>query len=395
MKTNRSSEYDDTFESEDDEGDITFKPYEVDCLPNDFNISTLMTLIERGRLKIPSFQRNYIWKQDMASKFIESIIMGLPIPQIFFFEQSRNDFLIIDGQQRLVSIFLFKNKRFPKDDIGRSLIRKYLSLGKPIPPEELSGDHFENFNLKLPSTSDEENPLNGKNYDTLLVSPSFDYKASFDFNRTIRTITIKQVEPDNNSSSMFEIFSRLNSGGVTLKPQEIRMSLFYSPFYDKVLEWNKNENWRHFLGKNAPDIHMSEVEVLVRAFAMLEMNKEYKSPMRVFLNKYSEKAKKYSNEHILSLESLFIDFWSSCKDLDINSFKNEKGKFVISHFDAIFAAVCKKIKTEGLKDRKITSQSLIELKSDKKFSDASQLRTAQTGHVKTRIQKAEDIIVLQ
>jgi len=48
---------------------------------------------------------------------------------------------------------------------------------------------------------------------------------------------------------MFEIFSRLNSGGVILKPQEIRMSLFYSPFYDKLMELNLNVFWRKFLGK--------------------------------------------------------------------------------------------------------------------------------------------------
>ena len=394
MTTNKNTDFNDVFETEIDEGEIPIKPYEVDCLPNDFNVSTLMSFIDRGRLKIPSFQRNYVWKLDMASKFIESVIIGLPIPQLFLFEQVRNDFLVIDGQQRLVSIYLFKNKRFPKNDTGRAIIRKYLSNGKPIPSEDLSGEHFENFDLKLPSTSDEKNLLNGKNYDTLLALPSFDYKSSFDFNRTIRTITIKQVEPDDNFSSMFEIFSRLNSGGVTLKPQEIRMSLFYSPFYDKIIELNKNENWRRFLGKKVPDIHMNELEVLVRAFAMLEMHEEYKPPMRVFLNKFSERAKKFSSDQIDALEKLFRDFWTSCENLDINSFKNEKGKFVISHFDAIFVAVCDEIRKNELNNRKINYQSLVELKSDKVFFEASQLRTAQTGHVKKRIVMAKKYIVL-
>ena len=121
----------DDFETEIGE-DIAIRPYEVDCLPNDYNVTTLMSLISRGYMKIPSFQRNYIWKIDMASKFIESIIIGLPIPQIFLFEKDRNNFLVIDGQQRLITMYLFKKQRFPKNDIGRSIIRKYLLKFKHI-----------------------------------------------------------------------------------------------------------------------------------------------------------------------------------------------------------------------------------------------------------------------
>ena len=108
------------FEDEKREEDSGIRPYEVDCLPNDYNITTLMSLISRGYMKIPSFQRNYIWKIDMASKFIESIIIGLPIPQLFLFEKARNNFLVIDGQQRLITMYLFKKQRFPKNDIGRN-----------------------------------------------------------------------------------------------------------------------------------------------------------------------------------------------------------------------------------------------------------------------------------
>ncbi len=383
------------FENEIDEGEIMIEPYEVDSLPNDYNISVLINFIERGFLKIPSFQRNYVWKRDMASKFIESIIIGLPIPQVFLFEQARNDFLVIDGQQRLVSIYLFKKKRFPKNDAGRAIIRKYLSLGKEIPDNELSGDNFETFSLKLPYTADEGNSLNGRNYDTLPSSKSYDFKASFDFNRTIRTITIKQVAPDDNCSSMFEIFSRLNSGGVTLNPQEVRMSLFYSPFYEKVLQLNNNPTWRKFLGKKDPDIHMKEVEVLVRAFAMYEMHTEYRPPMRIFLNRFSEKAKKFDTEKIDYLTQLFLSFWACCEDLDYNSFKNERGRFVVSHFDAIFAAVCELITKDNINGRKIDPDSIVALKRDSEFSDASQQRTADPAHVQKRISKAKEYIILR
>jgi len=390
------SDMSETFENEQDEDVVTINPYEVDCLPNDYNITTLISLIERSYLKIPSFQRNYVWKKDMASKFIESIIIGLPIPQLFLFERERNNFLVIDGQQRLITIYLFKKQRFPKNNEARRIIRKYLSLGTPIPDSELSGENFEDFKLKLSYTSAEENLLHNLKYDTLSKITNFDFKGEFDFNRTIRTITIKQIEPTEDDSSMFEIFSRLNSGGVMLKPQEIRMSLYYSPFYEKVVnELNLNKTWRAFLGKAEPDLHMSEVEALIRAFAMLETHNKYKSPLKVFLNDFSKTAMNYTSVKIEELSQLYLEFWESCEDLQNSSFKNDKNKFVISLFESVFVAVCEKIKAEGLNGRKISPESVESLKKDVEFYNASQGNTASVTSVVTRLNRARSIIELR
>lgn len=394
--TEEYSDMSECFEIEQDEEETTIRPYEVDCLPNDYNITTLISLIERGYMKIPSFQRNYVWKKDMASKFIESIIIGLPIPQIFLFERERNNFLVIDGQQRLVTIYLFKKQRFPKNDKARGIIRKYLALGKQIPENELASDDFEDFKLKLTSTNEQENQLDKLQYDTLSNIKKYDFKGEFDFNRTIRTITIKQITPCEDDSSMFEIFSRLNSGGVMLRPQEIRMSIYYSTFYEKLVsEFNINGIWRKFLGKKEPDLHMSDVEVLVRAFAMLAMSFKYKSPLKNFLNEFSKKAMAFDVDEISDYANTFDDFWKSCSDLPEDAFRNEKNKFVISVFEAVFVAVCEKIKQEGLNGRKIVKDSVDALKTDKKFIEVSQGSTASTTSVTTRLQRARELIVLR
>lgn len=386
----------DEFEIEKDEEEITIKPYEVDCLPNDYNITTLISLIERGYMTIPSFQRNYVWKKEMASKFIESIIIGLPIPQLFLFEKERNNFLVIDGQQRLVTIYLFKKQRFPKNDEGRSTIRRYLSFGKQIPDSELASDNFEDFKLKLPSTAIQKNQLDKLKYETLSTIKDFDFKGEFDFNRTIRTITIKQIAPCEDDSSMFEIFSRLNSGGVMLKPQEIRMSIYYSPFYERIVsDLNLNAIWRKFLGKKDPDLHMREIEVIIRAFAMLDMSSQYKAPLRNFLNVFSKKAMDFKEEKIDLLSHLFSDFWSSCDKLSSEAFRNEKNKFVISLFEVVFVTVCEKIEREGLNDRKISPESFAELKKDDIFISASQGNTASATSVANRLSRARSIIKLE
>jgi len=93
--------------------DLQVEEYDITATPNDFNVITLYNFIESGAIRIPGFQRNFVWDIGRASKLIESLILGLPVPQIFLYEQSRNLFLVIDGQQRLMSIYYFIKQRFP------------------------------------------------------------------------------------------------------------------------------------------------------------------------------------------------------------------------------------------------------------------------------------------
>ena len=77
--------------------------FDIVSSPNDFNVTTIVDFIKSGVVKIPGFQRNFVWDIRRASKLVESILIGFPIPQTFLYEQERNRFLVIDGQQRLMS----------------------------------------------------------------------------------------------------------------------------------------------------------------------------------------------------------------------------------------------------------------------------------------------------
>jgi uncharacterized protein with ParB-like and HNH nuclease domain len=216
--------------------------YEITTSPNDFNIKTMYDFIKSGAIKIPGFQRNFVWDIKRASKLIESIIIGLPIPQIFLYQESKNKFLVIDGQQRLMSIYYFMEQRFPKDD-KRTMLRHIFEENGKIPDEILGNDeYFTKFNLQLPANlPNQPNKLNRINYSTL-----DEYKTDFDL-RTIRNIIIKQNFPEDDDSCIHEIFNRLNSGGVNLKPQEIRTSLYYSDFYSMLYRLNTLPEWRKIL----------------------------------------------------------------------------------------------------------------------------------------------------
>src|SRR5580704_14393856 len=90
--------YEDRAERE-PQDDYPIDQYDLTATPNDFNILTIFNFIQSGAVKIPGFQRNYVWDLKRASKLIESLIIGLPVPQVFLYEEARNKFLVIDGQQ--------------------------------------------------------------------------------------------------------------------------------------------------------------------------------------------------------------------------------------------------------------------------------------------------------
>lgn len=190
--------------------EYAIQEYDITASPNDFNIKTMFDFIESSALVIPGFQRNYVWDIARASKLIESILLGLPIPQIFLYEENRNKFLVIDGQQRLMSIYYFVKQRFPRKEKRVELRRIFGEYGS-IPDEVIEDDtYFRKFNLSLSElVPGQKNKFHGLNYSTL-----GELKLGFDM-RTVRNIIVKQNLPDNDHSSVFEIFNRLNSGAST------------------------------------------------------------------------------------------------------------------------------------------------------------------------------------
>jgi hypothetical protein len=157
---------------------------------------------------------------------------------------------------------------------------------------------------------------------------------------------------------------------------------------------NLNKQWRKFLGKQNPDLRMGDVEALVRSFAMLEIGNKYKSPLRIFLNEFSKEAMTFTEEKIDTLCQVYNDFWECCSDLPDNAFKNDKNKFVVSLFEAVFVSVCETLLKEGVKNKKVSLDSLTALKNDEDFYNASQGSTASLSSVSTRLKRAREIISL-
>lgn len=367
---------------DDNSEEISPTEYDITATPNDFNVSTLYNFIERGAVAIPGFQRNFVWDIKRASKLIESLILGLPVPQLFLYEQSKNKFIVIDGHQRLMSIFYFKKQKFPRME-KRSEMRAIFDDNGSIPDDILYDDEFfSDFKLQLSSNlPDQPNSYNKKSYSTLGES-----QLQFDL-RPIRNIVVRQNSPANEDSSVFEIFSRLNSGGLNLTPQEIRLSLYHSKFYDSLMSLNREKGWRSILSKENLDLHLKDVEILLRIFAILVDYDNYAPSMVKFLNQFSKKCQENTDDQNHYLISLFKSFLCACSDLPQDAFLSKKTrKFSIALIESVFYATCRDaFENKRMLNGKVKMDEINNLSSDSAFQEAATKSSTQSSNVKTRI----------
>ena len=377
-------------ESDSEDDSYRIDQFELVSSPNDFNTKTLVDFIDSGVVIIPGFQRNYVWDIRRASKLIESLIVGLPVPQIFLYEQARNKFLVIDGQQRLMSIYYFVKGRFPRKDKLAEL--RLLSNGQSSVLDDVlsDGDFFMDFHLSLPeSLPGQTNRFHHNLYSNL----DGVYRTSFDL-RTIRNIIVQQIRPEGDDA-MYEIFNRLNSGGVNLTPQEIRRCTYDSKFYEMLYQTNTRNEWRDLVGTTAPDLHMKDVEILLRGFAMLVKGTSYRPSMVKFLNSFSQEAKSFKDKDIQQFERLLQSFLTSCRDLDKDAFHSTLGRFSPMIFESVFVAACAEpYANEGKIQGRIDPASLMALKNDSDFKSATQSKTADPANVKVRLSRATELLKL-
>jgi uncharacterized protein with ParB-like and HNH nuclease domain len=373
----------------DDDDGFQIDEYDITAAPNDFNILTIYNFLESGSVRIPGFQRNYVWDLGRASKLIESLILGLPVPQIFLYETGRNQFLVIDGQQRLMSIYYFINQRFPNKEKRADLRIIFEEKGR-IPETILHDEaYFDDFRLKLP----ESLPAHPNRFKGLTYAALDTYKTQFDL-RTIRNVIIKQNFPKEDDSSMFEIFNRLNTGGINLKPQEIRMSMYHSTFYDMLYRANSNIAWRRILGNSEPDLHVKDVEILLRGLAMLIDGDNYAPSMVKFLNQFSRKSRGNNDKTNKYLSDLLASFFDACEKLPPDAFLNKKNKrFNIALYEAAFAAACKTpFQKKSILTQPLSADKLTKLENDERFLSATSKSTTQTRNVQLRLERAAAVL---
>jgi hypothetical protein len=376
-KTNGSSSWLDEPSQEID--DVEVGEYEIVSSPNDWNFATIVNFVDSGALKIPAFQRNYVWDRKRASKLIESLLIGLPVPQVFLYEEGRNSFLVIDGQQRLLTLFFYAHGRFPRPN-ARSKLREIINSG-PLDDATLADDAiFEPFRLSLPkSPGGHPNRFHGLTYLALK-----DDKTSLDL-RTIRNTVVKQTSPDG-SSAVFEIFSRLNTGGVNLSPQEIRASLYHSGLFTEVLRLNEDLVWRRLLGKPTPDTRMRDTEFLLRGLALARGLDKLRGSLSGFINKFCLEAKSFEasqqSQAIEHLNSFIYLFAEQPADVFMRG-----NKFSGVLFETFFAAWIR-LERPVVEEHRLV-EAIATVKQSEEFAETLQEGSTKSVNVQGRVELAE------
>ena len=233
--------------------------YEIATYPADFTLEVLKSKWDIGDIVIPPFQRGFVWSQAQASRLIESFLVGLPVPGIFLYtERSSEKSLVVDGQQRLRSVFYYMDGLFGEEQDGRRTT----------------------FRLKGLS---EDSPYYGKTYAELAEADEGAVRRLK--NSVLRAFVVRQLDPQDDTS-IFHIFERLNTGGTLLHNQEVRNAVSSGSFNELLHELNGLPAWREILGKPKPDTRMRDVELILRFFALYHALNNYEKPMKDFMSRY-------------------------------------------------------------------------------------------------------------
>ncbi len=338
-------------EREEEQENEVLVEYDITTYPSDFTLSGLAQMWKDKDITIPDYQREFVWSMKQSSLLIESFLIGLPVPPVFFYIDEQNKNLVVDGQQRLLSVFFFLEGYFGQEnEKGKRQIFRLTGLN-------------------------EKNPFHNKRFVDLEEKDRRKLETS-----VLRAINIRQLAPKDQSTSVYHIFERLNTGGTPLKPQEIRNCVFRGDFLNKLRELNENSDWRNIIGKKLIDKHQNDVELILRAFGLCNHVDEYEKPMKEFLSKVS---RKYQNSTTGKVDKFVKDFEKATKIINAKLRPKPfsvRGPLNTSLFDSIFCTIINNVNNlpQNLSDK---YESLL---IDPKFIDYTTLATTDAKIVKER-----------
>lgn len=344
-------------ESHEDEVHIT---YDIATYPSDFTLSGIVEMWNNGDITIPDFQREFVWSIKQASLLIESFLLGLPVPPVFFYIDNENKNLVIDGQQRILSTVFYFEGFFGDENLqGRRQVFRLQGL-------------------------DEKSPYHKKTFEDLPLSAQRKLR-----NTVLRAINIRQLSPSGESTSVFHIFERLNTGGTPLKSQEIRNVVFRGGLVKVLRELNRNPNWRSILGASVYNKHQVDVELVLRVFALRNGAGEYEKPMKEFLNQAMRKNQKGDTVEVRKFQQLFqnISEYILAK-LGPKPF-HLRGRLNTSALDSVFCTLIE-YHNRIPDDLDKRYKRLIE---DNQFEALTTLGTTDTATVKKRFQLTKKYLI--
>jgi hypothetical protein len=331
------------------EGEIVPFKYSITSYGADYPVDSLVQRLGKDVVVVPTFQRKFIWTVRQASRFVESLLLGLPVPGIFLSkEPESNVLLIIDGQQRLKTLEAF-----------------YLGVlrGKTFVLREV------------------QSQFEGKTYKSL----SKDERTRLD-DAIIHATVIRQDQPSNDLSSIYHVFERLNTGGTNLQPQEIRACIYHGKFQELLQELDSNPVWRELYG--APSPRLKDQELILRFFALYYSRKKYSRPMKGFMNDFMGSNRDLTTHSAATLRACFEStiriVWNS---LGRVAFRPERA-LNAAVFDAVMVATADLVRRGESPSPEVFRRRYDRLLKNRAFVGATIAGTSDEANVKARIEIA-------
>jgi hypothetical protein len=338
---------------------------QVSYSSQDFDANGLVRRITSGDILVPTFgknddristagfQRKFVWRRPQMDRFVESILLGYPVPGIFLVRQTDKRYLVLDGQQRLRTL-------------------EYFVAGV-----------FEKKTFELQNVADR---FKGLTYKTL---PD-DLRRQFD--DTFFQATI--VATDGTSESLeaiYQIFERVNSGGTQLTPHEIRVALFAGPMIEYLERLNSIDEWRDLYGSRSA--RLRDQELVLRIIALFENGAGYKRPLKVFLNSFVAKHRQAASLDTASIEATFREAAAQLRThVGKDALRPTGTQLNAALTEATFVGLMRRIQHNPGVDGDSLAAAVRELKQDTEMIGATSRATADEESVATRLRIAAQIL---
>jgi len=330
----------------------------------DLSLDTIASMESDKAIDLaPDYQRRERWESDRQSKLIESFLLNVPVPPIYLAEDDFGTYSVIDGKQRITAIAKF--------------MRNKLTLTGLLSFKEINGLRFRDLPAAL------QNALRVRPY--------------------LRVVTLlKQSDPE----LKYEVFTRLNTGGEPLTPQEIRNVVFRGPLNDALIQWADNafllEQLKIKNKRAAAYREMLDVEYVLRFLTLAQGWQQFSGSYRDSMDRFMMKNRLSNAVELEAFRKSFEEAINTCKAIwGVHAFKRPisqgwRDQFLAGMYDAQMVAVSllgKSGRARAVRDKSsILSATRERFLNDADFERSVRQATNTPSRIVYRIQIVQSIL---
>lgn len=333
---------------------------ELDIKEDKFSVFELIRKITQDKVIMnPDFQRNLVWKQYQKSQFIESIILNIPLPPLYFKKELDGKYIIIDGLQRTSTLKSFLN---PEDPY-------YFALEGLKALKKLNGKHFHELEDAQKSRIED------------------------------KSLFIYMVQPAVPMVVVYDIFNRINTSGTKLDRQEIRNCIFIGESTKLLKRLSESTEFTEGIGNGISSTRMKDREAILRclAFDIFDFIKDYNNSLDDILEKTMKSLNKMSETKITALESNFLRVMRLTNDFFGRAnfrYPTEagRGRINIALMESVYKFFSVRDDSTLLVNKNKIQNNFELLLQNSNYFDSIRYSTGSSLNVKTRFEIAEQIL---